>query len=259
MRFEDTELSAWFDKLLKGGIALTLIYAWAYLGTYCYEVGYLGFFSVPTNLVEIDQSIVVRNFLIVALGVCITIAAIDMFGISAKFNLESIRSHFLKFRLFGYLIIFLLYVFPSLLVYRATPDKSATWISTFIFFVVASEVLWLVDKKNMHASLQRKNRILDFLGRKIVIGVVVFFLSLGIFRFGGQVEASFKRNYLVINGPQQWVIIRTYPTKSIAMSKDPNQKKLDPTIRLLTSSDLASQKTEMVIRHIGSFMTTTDR
>lgn len=249
----------WQNKLLDSAIILAFAAACVTLGSYCYEAGFLGFFGLPAYLIELDQTVVARSFIRVGIGAVSLLAFISFSRTIDRIDFNSVRNHPVRLRLSCYVFLFCVYVIPPMIVWRSVPENAAYWLSIFLFFPFLEVVFWFLKKIGLHDEKDdfakpRETKLLNFIGRKIVIAVALFILSLRVFNFAGQLEASFQSTFLVINEEPKLVIVRMYSTKAIAMAKNPNRNELDPTVRLLTPAELSSQKTNMYLRKLGSMI-----
>lgn len=185
-----------------------------YLWVYNYEIGFLSFYDVPKEVIDITFINILDNLLeILFLYFILIIFTFYIFNIISS-----------NFRL-GFLLLITLYYF---LIYVFVPSyfvENKLW-KQFIFVTIFYLIIFILipiiqnkkgknikEKLAIQDEIDDKNSLTGILANKYPIIYFLIFLTIvgtKISFFAGFKEASEKVNYMLIEEPEKFVVIRKY-------------------------------------------------
>ena len=245
---------------LNDSLIIAFLTLWGYVAAYRYEVGYLKYFQIPAEFIEINISnllstaVIVLGFLTSGFLIINGLSSTGIFEID-ELRKSPIKRQVLKYLLFLLMILFFLAIYPnhqkiSLIILGLYSLWEIVWFTCVYNRGSFKDRIELEEK---HESPVR-NRMISNRLSLMILGLFIALSFLSVMESIGQSSAKNQKIFLRLNDRQSLVVIRVYPDKIIAKPFDPITKVLKDQIRIISSDEISSKKLLLDKQQIAEIM-----
>jgi len=222
---------------LTEGLIIAFLPALAYLMAFSYETGFLKAYNIPSDFVEVNLNTICTFFfaIIVVGSVLLNIFLAILIITPAKYK-----------RFFKKLIPILIYFFLVLIYVATYPLQMKKWsimiifLAFFLFIIFGMPLITQRNKKTylekVEAHEERDTQLLSttllhsfrqsiFPNILVIVGYIFLFISLS--NVIGEFKAINKKDYIIIKGMPEIVVLRAYEDQLICSHFDRNTKQID--------------------------------
>ncbi len=245
------------------GVVITFISAVAYTYTFGYEIGYAQVFGIPTPLIEISFTSMLSVFVSLLAGLMLGMFLFSYIDIWKNMLTNALPLHlpdnFNKILIellkrFYPLLIFI-YIFFLINIYFVLPDSF--YKPTLVFFIggyITSQILFykpIIKSETPSNTVTSKSsrsifEKIPYLGLPGFFMVLVLLSGFYMAKYAGQMEAIHQKQYLVVNGNLESVVLRIYGDKIVCAPLDINTGKFKKEFTILKLNDKSEVKMSLM-------------
>lgn len=236
------------SALRSEGIVLAIIPFFGSVVALIYEAGYLSFFDVPANFIQLDFVRIVTASSIVAFFFVSYLVALSLAGLVVQGRSPLRRA--LALPLSAAFVLA-----PIILLTPGPPGRWFVLAGLMLLSILGCLVTPMLSRRSGKTYMQRLSEEMDneelarndqgakdasAIYNRIVLPLsVLFFVTFAIFSLGRNAAAEATTHW-VTKGDQAWLFVRSYGDKIILKSFEPSTKQIGSELRLLAPDNSAA-------------------
>ncbi len=248
-------------NFISGAVLVAISSLLGYLMAFFYEYGYLSYFHIPTQLIELNLT----NILIAAVATLgMMFLLLTVLNIFSQMGLLNTKTALGRSRNFA--LMYTAYAVIMVLIYK-TAWKQSLWLLIVAAVLLMIEFLWPFifqkDKKTLEEKflaqekIEREvisndlfSRIIEKIGRSIFQFLFLSLVLLSIAFNMGRSEALNQKSFVLLGLNSNKTVIRIYSQNLIVIEFDRESKRVANSF-LLINRDNFSESTPFITEEIG--------
>jgi hypothetical protein len=216
--------------ILKEGFVVAYLTFFGYVAAYLFQLGYANYFRIEKDFIIISISTILVSIIIVSIALLLLVvlfeAVIPLSG-SIRFR-----------RLTVYAILSIFYIIMDM------GENTLFFIAFWLFMLLIEIVDYYLFKKNQNSNKDNKNNkdkmdsmISSLFGNRAYFAfIVTIFICIFAFQIGSY-HARSKKDFLVLPGEPEYLILKVYENVIIAASFERSSKTVLPNYKVINISD----------------------